>query len=274
MHAVILSTRENGGVSTSRPEVVAHRGSSHLEPEHTLAAYLRAIDDGADALECDVRLTSDGTLVCVHDRRIDRTSHGSGSVSGRDIDELSEHDYSYRFWHDFEEPDNPERTQLLTLERLLTTALEKNPDIRFAIETKHPVRYGGYIERELADVLTRFSLDTPRRDGMPPVRMMSFSWLAVRRMQRLAPHVPTVFLMDRIWWPYRDGSLPPGVAAAGPSIDVVRRHPNYVQRVQATGGQVHVWTVDEKSDFDLCQEQGVDVMISNRPGRLLEWLDD
>ena len=274
MHAASISTRNNGGVSTSRPEVVAHRGSSQLEPEHTIAAYLRAIDDGADALECDVRLTSDGTLVCVHDRRIDRTSHGSGSVSGRDIDELSEHDYSYRFWHDFEEPDNPERTQLLTLERLLTTALEKNPDIRFAIETKHPVRYGGYIERELADVLTRFSLDTPGSGGVPPVRMMSFSWLAVRRMQRLAPHVPTVFLMDRIWWPYRDGSLPPGVAAAGPSIDVVRRHPNYVQRVHAAGGQVHVWTVDEKDDLDLCREQGVDVMISNRPGRLLEWLDD
>ena len=132
------------------------------------------------------------------DRRIDRTSHGSGSVSGRDIDELSEHDYSYRSWHDFEDPDNPERTELLTLERLLTTALEKNSDIRFAIETKHPVRYGGYVERELADVLARFSLHTPGRDGVPPVRMMSFSWLAVRRMQRLAPQVPTVFLMDRI----------------------------------------------------------------------------
>jgi glycerophosphoryl diester phosphodiesterase len=54
----------------------------------------------------------------------------------------------------------------------------------------------------------------------------------------------------------------------------VRRHPNYVQRVHDTGGQVHVWTVDEKTDLDLCREQGVDVVISNRPGRLLEWLDD
>ena len=128
--------------------------------------------------------------------------------------------------------------------------------------------------KELADVLAQFSLDTPGRNGVPPVRMMSFSWLAVRRMQRLAPQVPTVFLMDRIWWPYRDGSLPPGVAAAGPSINVLRRHPNYVQRVHAAGGQVHVWTVDEKNDLDLCREQGVDVVISNRPGRLLQWLDD
>ena len=59
----------------------------HLEPEHARGVP-SGIDDSADALECDVRLTSDGTLVCIHDRRIDRTSRGSGSVSGRDIDEL------------------------------------------------------------------------------------------------------------------------------------------------------------------------------------------
>src|SRR4051794_21685949 len=62
-------------------QVVAHRGSSDDAPEHTLSAYNRAIEDGADALECDVRLTRDGHLVCVHDRRIDRTSNGRGIVS-------------------------------------------------------------------------------------------------------------------------------------------------------------------------------------------------
>ena len=62
------------------PQIVAHRGSSRDEPEHTLKAYLRAIDEGADALECDVRLTADGHLVCVHDRRVNRTSNGVGRV--------------------------------------------------------------------------------------------------------------------------------------------------------------------------------------------------
>ena len=255
-----------------RPEVVAHRGSSALEPEHTLAAYLQAIDDGADALECDVRLTVDGTLVCVHDRRINRTSRGQGTVSSQDIAELSRNDFSYSTWHDFEEPGDGNRTRLLTLDTLITASLERRADIRFAIETKHPVRYGGYVERELAEALARYGLDRPRADGVPPVRMMSFSRMAVLRMQRLAPSVPTVFLMDRIWWPYRGGSLPPGVFAAGPSIEVLREHPGYVARVHAAGGQVHVWTVDEKADLDLCVEQGVDVVISNRPGRIRGWL--
>ena len=61
--------------------VVAHRGASSLAAEHTLAAYVAAIDSGADALECDVRMTRDGHLICVHDRTLNRTSDGRGVVS-------------------------------------------------------------------------------------------------------------------------------------------------------------------------------------------------
>ena len=70
------------------PLVIAHRGSSLAEPEHTLRAYLRAIEEGADALECDVRLTADSHLVCVHDRRVNRTSNGRGIVSTLELAEL------------------------------------------------------------------------------------------------------------------------------------------------------------------------------------------
>ena len=45
--------------STGRPQVVAHRGSSKANAEHTLGAYIAALDEGAEALECDVRLTAD-----------------------------------------------------------------------------------------------------------------------------------------------------------------------------------------------------------------------
>ena len=102
---------------------MAHRGSSDDAPEHTLHAYKRAIDDGADALECDVRLTKDGHLVCVHDRRIDRTSNGRGILSTLELAELTELDWgSWRdTWEDFEDPEMPDRdrSQILTLRRLL-----------------------------------------------------------------------------------------------------------------------------------------------------------
>lgn len=68
-------------VLAGHPFVVAHRGASAARPEHTLAAYDLALKEGADGVECDVRLTRDGHLVCVHDRRLDRTSTGAGLVS-------------------------------------------------------------------------------------------------------------------------------------------------------------------------------------------------
>ncbi len=77
--------------------VVAHRGASFGAAEHTLAAYVAAIDSGADALECDVRLTRDGHLVCVHDRTVNRTSDASGIVSELDLQQLAAMDFSS--WH-------------------------------------------------------------------------------------------------------------------------------------------------------------------------------
>ncbi len=79
---------EPGGV-----EVVAHRGASADEPEHTLAAYRQAVRLGADAVECDVRMTRDGALVCVHDRRIDRTSTGRGVISALDLADLERFEF-------------------------------------------------------------------------------------------------------------------------------------------------------------------------------------
>jgi len=78
----------------ARPTVVAHRGASSAVAEHTLAAYVAAIESGADALECDVRLTRDGHLVCVHDRTVNRTSDGKGVVSDFDLEGLRTLDFS------------------------------------------------------------------------------------------------------------------------------------------------------------------------------------
>ena len=80
-----------------QPFVVAHRGASADRPEHTLAAYELALREGADGVECDVRLTRDGHLVCVHDRRVDRTSTGSGLVSEMTLAELRRLDFGA--WH-------------------------------------------------------------------------------------------------------------------------------------------------------------------------------
>jgi glycerophosphoryl diester phosphodiesterase len=283
--------------------VVAHRGSSGAVPEHTLAAYRRAIEEGADALECDVRLTADGHLVCVHDRRVDRTSNGRGVVSTLELAQLAELDFGS--WKDGslppEEPEapdrapslplpgggaggarggrvpDPERTSVLTLERLLELVADAGRPVELAIETKHPTRYAGRVEAELLRLLHRFGLvggDPQRSAGgvRGPVRIMSFSQLSLRRVRQAAPSVPTVFLMERLPLRFRDGSLPPGVGIAGPGIDLVRANPGFVARLHRAGHRVHVWTVDDPADVELCLRLGVDAVITNRPREVLDQL--
>ncbi|MEO8330176.1 MAG: glycerophosphodiester phosphodiesterase family protein, partial [Candidatus Nanopelagicales bacterium] len=105
------------------------------------------------------------------------------------------------------------------------------------------------------------------------VRVMSFSEVALRRVRRLAPGLPMVLLMERVPVSYRLGSLPRGVAVAGPSIEILRAHPKFALRLRAQGHRVHAWTVDEPADVELVAGLGVDAIITNRPKHVLEQLD-
>jgi glycerophosphoryl diester phosphodiesterase len=159
---------------------------------------------------------------------------------------------------------------VITLDRLLAAIMDTSSAVKFSIETKHPTRYGSYVERELVDTLERHGLHRGGPDGR--VRVMSFSWLAVRRVQHLLPGVPTVYLMDPVPWPYRNGSLPKGVTIAGPGIERLRKDPGYIARLKQHGHRIHVWTVDAPEDVEFCVEHQVDAIISNRPRAVLELL--
>ncbi|WP_030348598.1 glycerophosphodiester phosphodiesterase [Streptomyces sp. NRRL S-1022] len=263
--------------------VVAHRGASEDAPEHTLAAYRKAIEDGADALECDVRLTADGHLVCVHDRRVNRTSNGRGAVSALELADLAALDFgswkTREAWRGRDEepdwehrPEDREETSVLTLERLLELVADAGRRVELAIETKHPTRWAGQVEERLIALLERFGLDAPDSAAESPVRIMSFSARSLHRVRAVAPTLPTVYLMQFVSPRLRDGRLPAGVQVAGPSIRIVRNHPAYIERLKRAGHQVHVWTVNEPEDVDLCVGLGVDAIITNRPRAVLRQL--
>ena len=72
----------------SKPYVIAHRGNQIACPENTLAAFRRAISDGADIIETDIHLTKDDVFVCIHDPTVDRTTDGNGEVKDMTVNEL------------------------------------------------------------------------------------------------------------------------------------------------------------------------------------------
>lgn len=258
-------------VIAGHPFVVAHRGASGARPEHTLAAYDLALKQGADGVECDVRLTRDGHLVCVHDRRLDRTSTGAGLVSTMTLDQLRELEYGA--WHDSWRPDGAHGdTSLLTLDALISLVLDWKRPVKVFIETKHPVRYGSLVESKVLALLQRFGIAQPASADRSRAVVMSFSAAAVWRIRRAAPLLPTVLLGKTARYLASGAASAVGATAVGPSLAVLRECPQLVDRAAAQGRAVYCWGVDEYEDIDFCRDVGVAWMATDHPGRAKAWL--
>lgn len=257
-----------------RPQVVAHRGASAENAEHTLGAYLAALDAGADALECDVRLTADGHLVCVHDRDLRRTASRRGAVSTMELAELSELDFAAwkNPWADLDdeaEERDEELDGLLTLRKLLEMVADYDRRVEVAIETKHPTRFGGLVEKRLVQMLKEFGWD---KSGAP-VRVMSFSFTALQRVERMAPEIQLVQLVDKIeyWTMLRRVVSDDWII--GPGIKELKAHPKFGKRIARSGHDMHVWTVNNEPDLQLCLDLGVKAIITDRPAAIRDLLD-
>lgn len=283
----------------ARPLVYAHRGASAAFAEHTRAAYLRALADGADGVECDVQLSRDQHVVLLHDANLDRTSDGTGPVAERTIDELRRLDFSS--WKGVRIPEayGARSEQFLTLPDLLDLLRESGRDIGLAIELKHPSPYQLKLEDRVLEVLRTEGWD-PRtsRVGNISITFMSFSPDAVRHLCKTVPSKYICQLVDDInvseireelgLGPLTGGAVANilratklegeriinacEVGMAGPGIGYVREHARTVQRWLDSGRRFRVWTVDAENDVALCQGLGIHEITTNKPAHVLAQL--
>lgn len=285
----------------ARPLVIAHRGSSAAYAEHTRAAYLHALAEGADGVECDVHLTKDRQLVLWHDSTVDRTSDGSGRVADHTLAQLSRLDV--HSWHPAELPTEFGRAedQLLTLPELVDLLVAADRPVRLAVEFKHPSPYGHELEERALSWLIGAGWDPETsRIGQVQISFMSFY---AGSLQYLSPTVSTEMLCalvdlvqadpipsrlawsplsraavratlrqaaadsERIIWDGRAGM-------AGPGVEYVRSHLADVKAWLAAGRRLRVWTADHPEDVELLAGLGAQEITTNRPGQVLEQVTD
>jgi len=171
-------------------------------------------------------------------------------------------------WGEAPEIDEESR-KVLTLRRLLEAARDYDGPVDLAIETKHPTRYAGLVERRLVQLLAEFGW----AGADSPARIMSFSWLALTRVKKLAPDLDVVFLLDRqhSWLLAKEIASEGWVA--GPGIGFLKENPRIGRRLRKLGRRTHVWTVNTEEDLDLCVELGVEAVITDRPAMAIGHLD-
>ena len=195
-------------------------------------AYLAAVDQGADGFETDLRLTKDGVIVCWHDSDMKRVADCDLVVAQSTYAELNG---AY---------------PILSLIDLLEIALQHHKHL--ALETKHPVRSGGAVERELIKVLATYQ--SKISEAGISISIMSFSWLAIARLR--SSNWNTVYLMEHPLFAYFN----PG-RSVGPGV---RTLPKF-KGGKIGNEQLFAWTANTQEQIRLCQEKGVDVMMTDRP---------
>lgn len=272
--------------------IYAHRGSSKAYAENTRAAYMQALADGADGIECDIHLSADGFIVCHHDPTVDRTSDSSGSVGERTLAQLKSLDFSS--WKNPQIP--PEfgdlHDQLITLRELVELMAESGREIGLAIEIKHPSPFGRKLEDAMLQELKLLGWD-PQKSRIENiyVSFMSFDPGSVRYLLEQIPgrHVcQLVTEVDEEWIDelMRAGQADRAAVAAvlaqsmaggvellnsgiphlaGPGIEYIRKHPQTISTWLRNGSTFRVWTVDDPKDAKYLVELGVTQLTSNVP---------
>jgi glycerophosphoryl diester phosphodiesterase len=230
---------------------VAHRGASREAPENTLAAFRRALDAGAAAVECDVQRTRDRGLVVIHDQTVDRTTDGRGPVAALTFAEIRRLDAGRWFDPAFAGERVPSLDEVLDLVRGRALVL---------LEIKNgPMFYEG-IEAQIAEALGRHGM-------IDAALVMSFDHPAVRTMRGAAPEVATGIIYNARLVDVAAGARAAGADAACPWWGLVT--PGVVADAHDAGLGVFPWTIDEEPAMRRCLAWGVDGVTSNDV-RLLE----
>ncbi|HYP44060.1 MAG TPA: glycerophosphodiester phosphodiesterase family protein [Propionibacteriaceae bacterium] len=259
-------------VLSAPTRIFAHRGFSSRQPEMTLAAYQEAIDwslqEGVPlGLECDVRLTADAELVCLHDATLGRTSDAVGLVSNWTLAELRQLDFG-SWW--VQDP-GPAQRALVTLAELLDLvrdARARGAEVSLAIETKHSLGGGLDVDQRVCALLHDYGWDTPDA----PVRLITFSVAGARLQAVHAPDLERTLLVDKRLGPYAEGVLPDGIVVVGVDIDLLRQNPDFVAKARRRGNEVHAWTVNEPAEFEFCRDFGITGITTDCPDRALRLL--
>lgn len=230
--------------------IIAHRGSSGHAPENTLAAYQRALQDGAGFIETDLHFTRDSQFVAIHDDALERTTNGSGRVQDWNLADLRKLDAGSWFGPQFAGERIPTLDQIFEFSR--------QHDMVFYLELKQKGSIG--IEHALVSAL-RDSGEIRR------VVVLSFDPRILETMVRSEPMLMTGLLYEGTLETPFARAVSSGVRQIAAREDLIT--PDFLLQARQHDIQVVAWTVNDPARIHSLQELGVAGIISDFPDRLL-----
>ena len=241
--------------SQPTPLIIAHRGDVTNAPENTIPAFTKALELGADGIELDVRLTKDEKLVVFHDRRLERTSSGSGPVNHRTQDEVRALDAGSWFSPDFAGEQPP----------TLDEVFESLPvDFLINVELKVIMKGMRLIAHRVAETLRRHA----RWDS---TLVTSFNPISLWELRKIEPKIIRGYIWSRRHpFPIRSRIFSPLVRADwyDPANDSY--NPKLHRRFHSGGARVLAWDLDFDRDMARMAAARLDAIVTDSLEEMLE----
>ncbi len=248
--------------------IIGHRGAAAVAPENTLVSFERALLDGADGIEFDVRLASDGVPVVIHDATLRRTALRRGRVSGTSSIELGEMDAGTWFNLRYPSKARPEysRATIPTLADVFQL-LQKSEALLY-VEMKCGPKDRVALAEEVVNLIRGHARAVATR-----VRVESFDLASVAEINRLDSGLRTAALFDRkLSRPVPSARKMIEQAINCGAEEIVLHHSlatrRTVEEAARRGLETLVWTADNPSWVERAIKTSIRAIITNDPARL------
>jgi len=236
--------------ASSSPIIFGHRGAKKYAPENTLASFKLALEMGADGIELDTQLTSDGQVVAYHDATVDRTTNGHGKVSKLPLAELRGLEAGSFFSEKFR------GEKISTIDEVFETIGKRAV---FNMELKNFSTPFDSLVEKLCDVVRRHAMQKN-------IIFSSFLPWDLKKAAQILPEVPRGLLTIKGRWGVWGRSFGFDFGdydALHPNLNDVT--PQQVQRVHKLKRKINVWTVNREEDMRRLFGWGVDGIITDDP---------
>ena len=259
-------------LNSRRPLIIGHRGASAVAPENTLAAFARALDEGADGVELDVRLARDGVPVVIHDATLQRTGLREGVVAGMTSAELGQIDVGS--WFNRANPKSTHKEYagqfVPTLDRVFRFFNEdasRKAIIYVEMKTDKAEQSANELAHSVVQCINKFKLQAR-------VVVVSFSLKALAVIKQIDAGICTGALFE----PRRTARKLMGMRRLIASVNERGADEILLHRLMATRGLVRcalenglrpgVWTVDDSKWIRRANALGLRAVITNNPAEM------
>jgi glycerophosphoryl diester phosphodiesterase len=214
--------------------IIGHRGAGLPEPENTLRSFFKAMEIGADGIEFDLRLTSDGNIVVIHDKYLDRTTTGHGAVGALKLKELQRLDAGLG-------------EKIPTFDEVISAFGHKtllNAELK---ETG--------FEDEVTRMVKKFSI-------MDRFIASSSDTVVIKRLHEIEPSMRKALLISDMSSDLLQSAIDLRISAIHPSLHCFSRE--LLEKATRHGLDVIVWTVNDESAATELFSWGVKGIITDK----------